>query len=291
MCYKQVGVLESVLVCRVKSRTMAAAADAVGTPITLEQCYVVRGDGTRPWIIKNWETVDGLEFLELKRSDRHFAAFVVGDGIGGIRDHAYLDELRKLRNDAQVNVLCNVNNQLQLFEPGAKSTYKLKKERAKAKQLGHDPPAVVSLNLPAVSWEGQTYDAIVMKVKGCKDYRGCISIELNATNLGYVRAAMLVRGKTVQSRKRKQNTCESQQDCKWVPKRMAYICKAVVDGIEKFVTVRATSSDEFDISTAREKAVHIQRTGELPAEGDCDVAAADDADDQDADSEHGAVIE
>ena len=259
--------------------------------------------------------VEDEVFIPLNKTTSGFRRFVLGNSCGKLRDFKFLDELRRLRNEARLRAIGQVGPSL--FGNEHQSKYAKRKQASKAKLMRGSDPEVVTVALPSLQFEGRTLEGIEMKLKGAKHPKEVVSVELTQTNLEYVRAALLTRGSFDAPRKRRKPDVTSTKEVKWDAKRKVYIVAMKdEDRCTRYISIKPRSMDDFDVSTARDlgvelsnltveearrraqesrsaaAAMEVDEEGPYASEmGDADAFGAgfDDADSEcnDAESEHG----
>ena len=75
--------------------------------VDLARCWRVSGGGCKkvPWVVDECTTVDGIEFVALKRNDTGFVRYILGKSNMTLRDYIFVDEMRKARNKVRFEML------------------------------------------------------------------------------------------------------------------------------------------------------------------------------------------
>ena len=58
-----------------------------------------------PWVVDECTTVDGIEFVALKRNDTGFVRYILGNSDMTLRDYIFWDEMRKARHKVRFEIL------------------------------------------------------------------------------------------------------------------------------------------------------------------------------------------
>ena len=175
-------------------------------------------------------------------------------------------EMRTLRNEERVRRLLHGAG-APLFG-GQKSKSKQKREMKEAKELD-DPTPFFALDVPMVTYNGMTAGPLAMQVKNTKDFNEHVMAELTATNLEYMRIAVLQRAAEhdalVQRKAAEaaQALRGSKRTVFWREDRKAYIAKRTLDdGKAQYRTVRPRSNWKQDMENAKFLATCWAKGGE-----------------------------
>jgi hypothetical protein len=241
---------------------------------TIKRCIQIHGGALKPnvpWTLGDTETVDGMDFVHIRKSDNGFNRFVTGKKCGALRDAPFLDILKKQRNTAMVTFHEEVNafGVVNLPPPW------------RARQMNFasrdkEKPKILELDLPEVVGEEETAAAITMKVKapssGIKADGVCV--EVTVQNLHYIRIAMKA-SIGLKSGVRHCPTHPSSSGCQWVKRRKGatgYL--ATRYGADGKLVSKFFPSRNDDARTDADK----WRAGEDAAEATAEEAAAEEVD-------------
>ena len=158
-------------------------------PIVFKKMVHIQIAGGKHWMVET-ETVDGVDFVEVHMKDLGFSRFVTGTTTG-IRGMQFMSELRTMRNTATASVTgCSPGTEVM---ESMKSKYVI--NQMKRQSIAENGmPTVVDVHLPAII-HGETHvPARIMKLKASIDEGASIVVELNESNMQYIKMAMIAGG-------------------------------------------------------------------------------------------------
>ena len=208
-------------------------------PVSVGRCVAVSGGLCKqsPWLIQNIEVVEGLEMVTLHKKDSGFCRFISGN-TQGIRNMAFLDELRKLRTQSTVDA-CSDGD---LFQTAPSN------RRAKRAQLAEwksgESPSKVRITLPAVG----DLPAKEIHVKSSFDITTNVSVEIDADVLQHIATCM--KASESQGRTR---TRPSDKGVRWMANRGGWLATRRTNDKNHMKLFRP-DCDESDDEIAKDKA-------------------------------------
>lgn len=208
-----------------------------------------------PWVVDECTTVDGIEFVALKRNDTGFVRYILGKSNMTLRDYIFVDEMRKARNKVRFEML--TAEEKSLFSDRKPSQYELRKKKHEARLLADDISAtpILEVPLPKVTYKDVTYEAHRMKMLCTDSPNTGVSIEFTKENLQYVRAAVLHFGKYTAKRSRTRGM--PSKGLHWVKSRGYFRLNMEKDGTKSTMVVRPRSLQEHDLDEAQEAAIEF----------------------------------
>ena len=162
--------------------------------VSIKRCFIVEIPGQSNWVVDTVETIDGIEYVQLKIKNSGFGKFVSGS-IKKLRDQMclrFLSELQKLRLKATIEA-CVDTTKCALFDDDEQATPVQKKQRkaAKVKASLGSIPSVVTVTCPAIRLsDGKPVGPQQVELKSSLDLREVPVVELNAHVLFYIKMAV-----------------------------------------------------------------------------------------------------
>lgn len=154
-------------------------------------CVTGGGCKSQPWIFQAVENLEGFEFGKLSRRDTGFARFVCGVPKWE-RHMLWLDDLRAKRTEASI-MAADAGAAASLFDPLSNPAARKRRKVEAAEKLARgELPPFVTVKLPSFQGvDGVVVQALEAKVKTDLAVSAVVSMEITASNLEYVRQAML----------------------------------------------------------------------------------------------------
>ncbi len=152
--------------------------------IAIQRSVSIKFSDSKPWVINEIQTLDGIDFVELNKRDNGFARFVTSGG-GDITKMPFFDELRQLRTKACCDAI--EPPQEQLFGDEGKEP-----DTKKFKRMANKMPTFVELQLPGFTrQDGREVQPLATKVKSSLVWKDHLAVELTVESLLYIKHAML----------------------------------------------------------------------------------------------------
>ena len=199
--------------------------------VTVMRTYVVEGGAVKrsPWLVKNYEIIDGVCFIPLHKMDTGFCRFVTGSQ-KDMRDCSWLEELKHKRARASRGAFASDSGP-SLFDTAQPS----KSERRTQLQMQKlresiDAASFVTIELPAISFEGHEVPGLSMKVKRCLDCKLAVSVELRPDVLTYIRIAMLDSFQRDSNKRQRAEHDGRLHKFRWCNSRQAFIAQRPGEG-------------------------------------------------------------
>ncbi len=215
--------------------------------VSIQRCVSISwGKSQKPWVLRDLECIDGVEFVVLSKRDYGFVRFVTSDG-GDATQMRFLDRLRELRTKATFEAIAPNPS---LFDESVEPS---RQERKRAKTVGMQQgiPPIVSLTLPAFTMEdGMEVGPCTVRVKASLDASFNVAVELDAKVLQHIKLAM--RHSIVQARQ--DSVGESGKAVYWRNDKKCYIAIRTTGNQKVTRTVRPESPSEEAMVAARDKA-------------------------------------
>jgi hypothetical protein len=241
---------------------------------SIKRCIQIYGGSLKPcypWIISDIQTVDGVDFVRIQKTDNGLHRFVTGGHKqnGGLKDTPFLDDLKKKRNIAMITA----SEEPTIF--GNNITPSNRKRRVLiAAQKNVDQPLILTLELPAVECDVGEAAAISMKLRApMSDMKAeGVEVELTSANLHYIRIALRA-GIGHKSGGRSKPGEPSHSACRWVKRRKVegYLASRMEEGRQVSKFFHSLALDPCDVRVLADR----WRSGE-GAEG-CEVEDVEDA--------------
>jgi hypothetical protein len=229
----------------------------------------------QPWVIANFETIDGEKCMVLNAKCQEFKRFIAGAS-AKFRNNGFLDSLRWERSIASIQARlgsgANVNG----------SYYALRKQRKRASR-GLIGSPTVSIALPGFDVPGEAVESVVCTMKASLNYYDPLRIRMDADVLNYIRIRMQLKPDDPEHKKRTDSGVAGLDGIdRWAKNRKAFIAHRKSEhGKRVYKTFRHESTCELEISATREKARSWadNADGLGDAEGDACVAVHSDPED------------
>ena len=230
------------------------ASAMAASEVTVMRMYVVEGGDVKrsPWLVKNYEIIDGVCFIPLHKMDTGFCRFVTGSA-KDMRDCSWLEDLKLKRVRASMDALAPDTGP-SLFKPVQPSKWERRKQLQKVKEaLNDDIASVVTIDLPAISFGGEEAPALTLKVKRCLDCKIAVSVELTADVLTYIRIAMLDSFERDSNKRQRAEHDGMKLKFRWCNSRQVFIAQRLdADGGRKLKIFRPNES--ISLNDAKDKA-------------------------------------
>jgi hypothetical protein len=208
-------------------------------PIVFKKMVHIQVGGVRDWIVET-QTIDGVDFIELRLQDQGFSRYVTGN-CRGMTGMQFLDELRVMRKMAVDGATgCSPDTTIIESRPSKYQCAQMQKRFI----AEHGMPDVVDVQLPAVTFGDLQVHARTMKLKASTE---TITVELNEGNLQYIKLAMLAG--------RAKEPANSVSNLSWRPERNAYVAGRSCSSTGKKVYKTFKISPGSDKDSERGRAV------------------------------------
>jgi hypothetical protein len=233
-CIHAVAYLAQVDLCQSYPHTMQH--------IVFKKMVHIQVAGVKDWIVEP-ETVDGIDFVEIRMKDSGFSRYVTGTttGIWGMQ---FLNELRVMRTAASATG-CSPTTEIIASIP-SKYHQNIQRRRSIAE---HGMPNVIDVHLPAVTHCELHMPAHTMKLKASTDQGAPIAVELNEGNMHYLKLAMLA-GVTKPPTNKPSEPTESASKVWWRAERNAYVaCRSCSSTRKTLYNTFKVAADDDKIST------------------------------------------
>ena len=195
--------------------------------------------GCIPWVIRDIEIIDNIDYVKLTRRDSGFCRYVLGrnSGRNGLQDFKYLETLRMLRTSASERAITSDDMPLDALaaagvpSPARSGQRRLsdmwgkREDRAKARVVGADIKAV-EVELEEINFEGVVVGPLSIQMPFSLHYAQNVAVPLRADVLHYIRVAILAAGECGHtSRKQASSDANAPKHSKWIDQRSAFIAK------------------------------------------------------------------
>jgi hypothetical protein len=246
----------------------------------VERVVQIYGGKTKrdPWTVKNIVSINGIEFVDLQKTDSGFNRFVTGSAKG--TSCTFDTTLRKRRNMAMLGHTDNIDIMgNELPAPSRHTLNKMKQGMATA-------PPYVDLEFPEVTVGDEHAPATTLRVATTKDFNSGVQLELSTGMLHYVRVAMLATMTGESAPKRSKPTVYAPPGTRWVKlsgKTKPRFCfratrpHAEHEGQKSKFIVCTNPDDDDAIERARQQALRW-----IAGHDDVDGDADDQCDDSDS---------
>ena len=233
-----------------------------------------------PWIIRNVETVDGIEFVSLKTRDTGLCRFLYG-GTSCSQLPSFLNTLRIARNA----VISGAEESMVFDKPSSEWQVRKKMRSIQGEVRG----PIVDVPLPSFGNDEKMYPPIVIKMKYTDKWQESVSIEVSAVALEYVsaRAQHMLSDCDANPQKRFSHIGTDHEailnKVYWHTTKNAWVAtNQDPDAVQKHRTFRP-SNDPASIAHEKEKAIQWSQTGivsddDEDTDDDAHVAISDDID-------------
>jgi hypothetical protein len=229
-------------------------------PVAISQVTRIMGGslGYKTKWVPDTEVIDGVEFTPIEKRNWAFMKFVSRDS--DLRDANFLDLLKAKRNHAYLTS----TEELGAF--GTERQLQDKERRKLNGKLKASSPPTVEVHLPTIEYNGETAEALTMRIKSPTTTTKAdgIVVQLTAANMHYIRIGMLKsNGNKLATRKRAAE--ESSAKCKWVTrkKKSGYIATRELDDGTVVSKLFFSNSADADATVLKEMAEKWIETGNV----------------------------
>jgi hypothetical protein len=219
--------------------------------VAVTRCVSVTGghaDKT-PWVISNFESINGVEYIPLSMRDSGFNRFVAGAGSRGIcgKSGDFLTKLRELRATA---THVGKSESDALFTPTAAAIKKQRLMSREASKRG-ELPATVEIEAPGFVSDGVQVEPMKLIVKSSLHVSDMLWVQATGPVLEYIKAG--VRSQLGQERVG--NTIDHNRGIRWKKNRCCWFATRKEDGKCVYKTFRPEGDDE----TNKQHALRLAR--------------------------------
>ena len=225
------------------------------------------------WSVKA-ESVDGVELVSIKTTDRGFQRFVSGSG-AGLTHSTWLAKLKGTRYDKTL-AFADIGGGGQLFGNHSRvAKTQQRKQCLRMMQMG-TLPNLITLDLPAFEYDGRRIAGIQARCKTSLDITAPIAIEATPFVMEYVKYAILAarseESDEVQNRKRANN--KEPKHVYWKHARGCYLARRTTTTGDKKAYKYKTFKPACD---SEESMRHCEQKAERWVAGEDDELEDDDS--------------
>jgi hypothetical protein len=147
-------------------------------------------DSKNQWVVTEFQTIDGDEYIPLHSRDVGFVRFVFGS-VKPLTKSTFYRDLRTLRTTATVKALQEPRPEQALFGGVVKNGWRQLKRQRQDCQHAANKPDVVTITMPQVVHDDKVFAARDVKVKASLDATAIVWVQLGTEVIDHIRAGIV----------------------------------------------------------------------------------------------------